>query len=248
MARSHGAKTLSICNVVDSSIARGSDAVVYNHARPEIGVASTKAFTAQLTVLLLLAFAFGRKIGTIDAEFVEKRVEELLELPGQMEKMLLEAGKIRAIAERYAHAPQVLYIARGVHFPVALEGALKLKEISYMHAEGFAAGELKHGPIALVDDGTPVIALAPQGYTFEKIMNNIEEVRARGADLVLMTNKEERSAVSRATEVIHVPHTSWYTSPILYALPLQLFAYYIADHKGTDVDQPRNLAKSVTVE
>jgi len=248
MAKESGAKTLAICNVVDSSIARGSDAVVYTHAGPEIGVASTKAFTAQLTVMLLLSFAFGRKLNTISADYVENRVAELLELPRQMRDMLNESGRIKEIAEIYARAPQVLYIARGIHYPVALEGALKLKEISYMHAEGFAAGELKHGPIALVDNGTPVIALAPLGYTYEKVMNNVEEVQARGADLILMTNEEETVAAKKAKHVIHVPLTSWYTSPILYALPLQLLAYYIADHKGTDIDQPRNLAKSVTVE
>lgn len=248
MASDRGAKALAICNVVESSVARASDAVIYTHAGPEIGVASTKAFTAQLTTLLLLAFAFGRKLNKVDAGYVEHRVNEILELPGQMKEMLETAEKIRKIAERYTDAAQVIYIARGVHFPVALEGALKLKEISYVYAEGFAAGELKHGPIALIENGTPVLALAPKGYTYEKVMSNIEEVRARGADVIALANEGDKQIASKAKDVIYIPQTSWYTSPILYALPLQLFAYYIADHKGTDVDQPRNLAKSVTVE
>ena len=165
-----------------------------------------------------------------------------------MKKLLDSAGKIKDIAQRYSDKTQFLYIARGVHFPVALEGALKLKEISYVYAEGFAAGELKHGPIALIENGTPVLAMIPKGYTYDKVMSNIEEVRARGADVIALANEGDRQIASKAKDVIYMPHTSWYTSPILYALPLQLFAYYIADHKGTDVDQPRNLAKSVTVE
>ena len=248
MARDRGAKVLAICNVVESSIARASDAVVYTHAGPEIGVASTKAFTAQLVALLLLSLAFGRKLNRIDAAYVENRVSELLELPGQMKRMLDGSEKLRKIAEKYTDASQFLYIARGVHYPVALEGALKLKEISYVYAEGFAAGELKHGPIALIDNGMPVIALAPKGYTYEKMLSNIEEVRARGADVIAMINEGDKTMASKASETILIPRASWYTSPILYALPLQLFAYYVADHKGTDVDQPRNLAKSVTVE
>jgi glucosamine--fructose-6-phosphate aminotransferase (isomerizing) len=248
MAKAAGAKVLSICNVVDSSIARASNAVLYTHAGPEIGVASTKAFTAQLIALLLLSLAFGRKLGKIDAEFVEKRVGELLELPGQMRNMLKGAEKIKKIAEDYVNSNEFIFIARGVHYPVALEGALKLKEISYLYAEGFAAGELKHGPIALVDNGTPILALAPKGYTYDKVASNIEEVRARGADVIAIVNDGDRHIAPKASAVVNIPHSSWYTSPILYALPLQLFAYYIADHKGTDVDQPRNLAKSVTVE
>jgi len=248
MAKSEGAKVLAVCNVVESSIARASDAVLYTHAGPEIGVASTKAFTAQLTVLLLMALAFGRKLGRIDADYVKKRVDEIIALPGQMQKLLDGAPKIKAIAEKYAESSQVLFIARGVHYPVALEGALKLKEISYVYAEGFAAGELKHGPIALISNGTPLIALAPKGYTYEKVMSNVEEVRARGASVIAVVNEGDKTAHSKANEVVAIPQTSWYTSPILFSLPLQLFAYYVADHKGTDVDQPRNLAKSVTVE
>jgi len=248
MAKERGAKVLGICNVVESSIARASDTVIYTHAGPEIGVASTKAFTAQMVVLLLIAFCFGRRLNKIDASYVKNRVDELLELPMQMKNMLDSAGKIRAIAEKYADARQVLFIARGVHYPVALEGALKLKEISYVYAEGFAAGELKHGPIALIENGTPVVAMAPRGYTYEKMMSNIEEVKARGADVIAIANVGDKNIQQKASDVVYIPQTSWYTSPILYALPLQLFAYYVADHKGTDVDQPRNLAKSVTVE
>jgi glucosamine--fructose-6-phosphate aminotransferase (isomerizing) len=248
MAKSRGAKVLGICNVVESAIARASHAVIYTHAGPEIGVASTKAFTAQLVVLLLLSFYFGKKLNKVDVTYVKNRVDEILSLPGQMKEMLDNADHIRKIAAKYSDAPQVLYIARGVHYPVALEGALKLKEISYMYAEGFAAGELKHGPIALVDNGTPVIALAPKGYTYEKMMSNIEEVRARGAEVIVLVNNIDRGIQAKASDIIFIPQTSWYTSPILYSLPLQLFAYYVADYKGTDVDQPRNLAKSVTVE
>lgn len=248
VAKDRGAKILSICNVVESSVARASDAVIYTHAGPEIGVASTKAFTAQLIVLLLIAFSFGRRLNKISADYVKKRVDEILSLPGQMRDMLNQSEKIRAIAEKYASATQMIYIARGVHYPVALEGALKLKEISYIYSEGFAAGELKHGPIALIENGTPVIALAPKGHTYEKVMSNIEEVKARGADVIALANNRDKQMQSKAEDVIFIPETSWYTSPILYTLPLQLFAYYVADHKGTDVDQPRNLAKSVTVE
>lgn len=248
LARDKGAKVLSICNVVDSSIARASHAAIYTHAGPEIGVASTKAFTAQMLVLLLLAFSFGKKLGKLSAEDIKKRVDEILLLPGQMKRLLSNAGKIQQIAEKYSKASHVLFIARGVHYPVALEGALKLKEISYISSEGFAAGELKHGPIALIASGTPVIAMVPRGYTYEKTMNNVEEVRARGAHVVAVANEGDRFVQTKAEDVIYVPQTSWYTNPILCALPLQLFAYYTADHKGTDVDQPRNLAKSVTVE
>ncbi len=248
MAKEKKAKSLAICNVIDSTIARNSDAVLYTHAGPEIGVASTKAFTTQLTVLLLATFVFGKRLKTIDSNYVRDRVNEILLLPGQMRELLNSRERIKNIAEQYAGNHRFLYIARGVHFPIALEGALKLKEISYIHAEGFAAGELKHGPIALIETGTPVLALAPLGYTYEKVMSNIEEVRARGANIIALAHDGDKEIGSKARHVISMPQTSWYTSPILYSLPLQLLAYYIADHNGTDVDQPRNLAKSVTVE
>ena len=247
MAKGKGAKILSICNVIESSIARASDVVLYTHAGPEIGVASTKAFSAQLIVLLLLTFYFGKKLNKLDSDYIKNRVDEILSIPGQMRNILDNADKIRSIAEKYTESQQVLYIARGVHYPLALEGALKLKEISYIYSEGFAAGELKHGPIALIESGTPVIAIIPKGYTYEKVMSNVEEVRARGANVIALANAGDKLIANKTKDVIYIPLTSWYTSPILYALPLQLFAYYVADQKGTDVDQPRNLAKSVTV-
>lgn len=248
LARSKGAKVVSICNVLDSSISRASDATLYTHAGLEIGVASTKAFTAQLVVLQMFALALGKRLKKVSSEFLRERIDELCKLPGYLRTTLAEHNKVKDIAEKYVAASQVLFIARGVHFPVALEGALKLKEISYIHAEGFAAGELKHGPIALVDYGVPVLAIAAKEDTYEKIMSNIEEVKARGGEVIALASKGDRQIAKKTSEVLRVPSVSLFVSPILYAVPLQLFAYYMADHKGTDVDQPRNLAKSVTVE
>lgn len=248
LAKSKKARVVSICNVVDSSIARASYETLYTHAGPEIGVASTKAFTAQLVVLLMFALALGARLKKISAKFVRERIDEMLKLPGHLRVVLAEHKKIRDIAEKYVSASQVLFIARGVHFPIVLEGALKLKEISYTHAEGFAAGELKHGPIALVDYGVPVVAITAKEDTYDKVMNNIEEVKARGGDVIALASKGDRQISQKVSEVLRVPPASSFISPILYTIPLQLFAYYMADHKGTDVDQPRNLAKSVTVE
>jgi glucosamine--fructose-6-phosphate aminotransferase (isomerizing) len=248
LAKSKGSKVVSICNVVDSSIPRASDATLYTRAGPEIGVASTKAFTAQLIVLLMFALDLGQRLDKVTSEFMRERIEELLRVPSQLRETLADHEKIKDIAEKYVSASQVLFIARGVHFPVALEGALKLKEISYTHAEGFAAGELKHGPIALVDYGIPILAIADKQNTYEKIMNNVEEVQARGGDVIALASKDDEQISQQVGEVLRIPSSSLYISPILYAVPLQLFAYYMADHKGTDVDQPRNLAKSVTVE
>lgn len=248
LAKSKKATVICICNVVDSSIARASAASLYTHAGPEIGVASTKAFTAQLIMLNMFALALGSRLKKIKPEFLRKRIDELLHLPAHMKQVLESHEKVKKIAEKYVSALQVLYIARGANFPVSLEGALKLKEISYMHAEGFAAGELKHGPIALVDHGVPVIALAADGDIYEKMMSNIEEVQARGGDIIALAEDDHKEIAKKVTDVIWVPKSSVFTSPILYTIPLQLFAYYMADYKGTDVDQPRNLAKSVTVE
>lgn len=248
LAKDKGARIVSICNVVDSSIPRASDATLYTRAGPEIGVASTKAFTAQLTVLLMFALSLSERLGKISKEFMAERVDELLKLSSQLRETLNDHERIKDIAEKHVSASQVLFIARGIHFPVALEGALKLKEISYTHAEGFAAGELKHGPIALVDYGIPVLAIADRQITYEKVMNNIEEVQARGGDVIALASKDDKQISQRVSEVLRIPSASSYVTPILYAVPLQLFAYYMADHKGTDVDQPRNLAKSVTVE
>jgi glucosamine--fructose-6-phosphate aminotransferase (isomerizing) len=248
LSREFGASVMAICNVVGSSITRAADATLYTHAGPEIGVASTKAFTAQLAVLYLFGLYLADRRGMLDAKVSASRVDELISLPRLMKSVLESAPSIRSIAEHVADASHVLYIGRGTNFPVALEGALKLKEISYVHAEGFAAGEMKHGPIALVDHGVPVVAVATRGATYEKVLSNIEEVRARGAEVIVLATEGDEEILKKAKECIFLPRVSCYVAPMLSALPLQLLAYYVADHKGTDVDQPRNLAKSVTVE
>jgi glucosamine--fructose-6-phosphate aminotransferase (isomerizing) len=248
MVREMGAKVLCICNVVGSSIARASHACLYTHAGPEIGVASTKAFTAQLAAMLMLALHISVREKRIDRQFLQERIDEMVMVPRQMKSILEKANCMKKIAEGALNAPHVIYIARGVNYPIALEGALKLKEISYVHAEGFAAGELKHGPIALIDHGVPVVALAPRDHTYEKVLSNIEEVRARGAKVIALTTNGDKQVAEKVSHIISMPRASWFVTPILFSVPLQLLAYYVADHKGTDVDQPRNLAKSVTVE
>ncbi|MBI2083765.1 MAG: glutamine--fructose-6-phosphate transaminase (isomerizing) [Deltaproteobacteria bacterium] len=244
LAKKGGAKIVSICNVIDSAIARASHATLYTRAGPEIGVASTKAFTTQLVMLLLLALHL-RKIRGLPS-MQKEAFQALVRLPKQMEKLL----KIdyTSLAERYGQHPNFLYFGRGVNYPIALEGALKLKEISYIHAEGYSAGEMKHGPIALIDNGMPVVVLAPRDHTYEKVLSNIEEVRARGADVIALATQGDQQIAEKCRDVISIPKAPWYITPILMSVPLQLLAYHIADHKGTDVDQPRNLAKSVTVE
>ena len=248
MSRGHGAKVLAICNVVGSSITRAADATLYTHAGPEIGVASTKAFTAQLGALYLVALGLAGRTRRCEPAALRQHVEELLHLPRFLQQVLEGAPAIKRIAEELADASHVLFIGRGANFPVALEGALKLKEISYMHAEGFAAGELKHGPIALIDHGVPVVAIAPRDELRGKVLSNIEEVRARGACIVSVGTQGDSQLADLSRHFIGLPEASWFLSPVLVAVPLQLLAYYVADHKGTDVDQPRNLAKSVTVE
>lgn len=248
MVRERGLKTLSICNVVGSSITRATDATLYTHAGPEIGVASTKAFTTQLVTLLLAALDIGARVGKIDEDVVSRIIADIVLLPRQMKDLFGKAKHIQAIAEQMADANHALYIGRGIHYPIALEGALKLKEISYLHAEGFAAGELKHGPIALVDHGVPVVAIALRDAVYEKMCSNIEEVKARGAHVIALATEGDEEIKNLASDVIVIPETSWHVSSVLSSIPLQLLAYYVADHKGTDVDQPRNLAKSVTVE
>jgi glucosamine--fructose-6-phosphate aminotransferase (isomerizing) len=248
MARDHGARALAICNVVGSSITRAADATIYTHAGPEIGVASTKAFTAQLIALYLFALELGAKRGHLDREMLSRHIAGLLHVPDLLQSLLARAADFKVVAEAMADASHVLYIGRGAEFPVALEGALKFKEISYIHAEGFAAGELKHGPIALIDHGTPVVAIAIRDSLYEKTLSNIEEVRARGAYLVSVITEGDEELAGRSDASIVIPKASWCVAPILVTLPLQLLAYYAADYKGTDVDQPRNLAKSVTVE
>ena len=243
-----GAHTLAICNVVDSSLARESDGIFYTHAGPEIGVASTKAFTTQLVALFLLALYLARTREVIGQKEVKGLLEDLLKIPHQVQEVLDLNPEIEALSKRYMNARDFLYLGRGVNYPIALEGALKLKEISYVHAEGYPAGEMKHGPIALIDEEMPVVVLAPQSKTYEKILSNVEEVRAREGRIIALANPSNKEVASKARDVLFIPETHHLLTPILLTVPLQLLAYNIAVLKGTDVDQPRNLAKSVTVE
>ncbi len=243
-----GAKTLAIVNAVGSSIAREADAVLYTHAGPEIGVASTKAFTTQLVALYLIALFLASRAGTITRDQVRRRLQELLKLPTWVKEVLDLDQQIRETARRYMEARNFLYLGRGLHYPIALEGALKLKEISYIHAEGYAAGEMKHGPIALIDREMPVVVLATRSPVLEKVRGNIEEVTARGGRIIALTEADNYQVQERVESVIPVPQTPLDLSPTVLVTPLQLLAYHIADLRGTDVDQPRNLAKSVTVE
>ncbi|OGP98559.1 MAG: glutamine--fructose-6-phosphate transaminase (isomerizing) [Deltaproteobacteria bacterium RBG_19FT_COMBO_52_11] len=243
-----GAHTLAICNVVDSSLARESTGIFYTHAGPEIGVASTKTFTCQLVGLFLLALNLARTKEAIGQKEAKGLLEVLLKIPHQVQEMLDLNPQIEVLSKRYMNARDFLYLGRGVNYPIALEGALKLKEISYIHAEGYPAGEMKHGPIALIDEEMPVVVLAPAGRILEKILNNIEEVRARGGKIIALINPANQDIASKADDVLLIPETHPLLMPILLNVPLQLLAYNIAVLKGTDVDQPRNLAKSVTVE
>ena len=246
-----GHRSLAICNVVGSSIAREADGGVYLHAGPEVGVASTKAFTSQVTVLALLALYFGRTRHLSSLQGA-KMIEELHALPDAVAKALRCNDAVRAIAEKYQFATNMLFMGRQYMYPVALEGALKLKEISYVHAEGYPAAEMKHGPIALVDPQTPSIFLTPRGSVFDKVMSNLEEVKARGGPVIAVASEGDPRAAdyvsARADEVIFVPDVPEYLQPVVTAVPLQLFAYHMALLRGCDVDKPRNLAKSVTVE
>ncbi len=246
-ANALGATTLGIVNVVGSSIARATTAGVYIHAGPEIGVASTKSFTSQVTVLALLNLKLARLMGLPEAKGREI-VDALKKLPEQVEQVLQKADKIQEIAHHYAQAANFLYLGRGVNFPVALEGALKLKEISYIHAEGYPAAEMKHGPIALIDDSMPVVFIAPQDKTYEKILSNIQEVKARGGKVIALATEGDKQITDLADHVIYVPAAMMFAAPVINVIPLQLLAYYIAVERGCNVDQPRNLAKSVTVE
>jgi glutamine---fructose-6-phosphate transaminase (isomerizing) len=246
-----GATTFAVCNVIESSIAREcgtSGGVMYTHAGPEIGVASTKAFTTQLVALYLLAIHLGRERGTLGKEKAQELLTHLREVPQQIEGVLSREAAMIAIARRYAKARDFLYLGRGPNYPIALEGALKLKEISYIHAEGYSAGEMKHGPIALIDEKLPVVAIATQGPLYEKTVSNLEEVRAREGKLIIVATEGDSKIASIADDVFLVPKNDPLIDPILTVIPLQLLAYHIADLNGTDVDQPRNLAKSVTVE
>jgi glutamine---fructose-6-phosphate transaminase (isomerizing) len=243
-----GAKSLAIVNAVGSSIAREADAVLYTHAGPEIGVASTKAFTTQLVALYLIALFLAQQLGRLNRDDIRHRLTEMLKLPTWVQETLDLDQEIRETGRRYMNAHNFLYLGRGIHYPIALEGALKLKEISYIHAEGYAAGEMKHGPIALIDENMPVLVLASRSPVLEKVQGNIEEVAARGGRLIALTEADNLQVRERVESVITVPAVPLALSPIVLVTPLQLLAYHIADLRGTDVDQPRNLAKSVTVE
>ncbi|NOY86076.1 MAG: glutamine--fructose-6-phosphate transaminase (isomerizing) [Deltaproteobacteria bacterium] len=246
--RDKGATTLSICNVVGSMITRETDGVIYTHAGPEIGVASTKAFTTQLACLVLLAMYLGRRRGVMEREHAQLIMDQLMAIPGQVEQVLDQVKIVEDIAEKFYRYSNFLFLGRGVHYPIALEGALKLKEISYIHAEGYPAGEMKHGPIALIDENMPVVFLAPRDSVYEKILGNLEEVKARGGIVIAVADHNDKALLDTADHLITLPHTDPILTPILSTIPLQLFAYHVAVLRGTDVDQPRNLAKSVTVE
>jgi glucosamine--fructose-6-phosphate aminotransferase (isomerizing) len=248
IARAKRAKILSICNVIDSSIARKSDGVLYTHAGPEISVASTKAFTTQLTALYLLAIALGRLNGRLKSNDARRLLRDLMSLPSWIEKTLELENDVKDLARDLMHSRDFLYLGRGINYPIALEGALKLKEISYIHAEGYPAGEMKHGPIALIDEKMPVIVLAPRDRYFQKTVSNLKEVESRGGKVVVLTDDPKTGTEITAHRTLTLPKASHYLTPIVMTVPLQLLAYYIAVHRGTDVDQPRNLAKSVTVE
>jgi glutamine---fructose-6-phosphate transaminase (isomerizing) len=238
-----------VVNVPESSMARESDASVLTVAGPEIGVASTKAFTAQLAVLACLAIGMGRARGHVSAVDEARLTQALLEIPENAARVLEKDAQIRELAVEVAKARDVLFLGRNTLFPIAMEGALKLKEISYIHAEGYAAGEMKHGPIALIDSAVPVISLCPSGPLFEKTLSNLQEAAARGGRVMAFTDAKGAGPLARFAEaVIELPQVGAFAQPILNAIPVQLLAYHVAVLKGTDVDQPRNLAKSVTVE
>jgi glucosamine--fructose-6-phosphate aminotransferase (isomerizing) len=242
-----GHPTLGICNVVGSTIAQEADGGIYLRAGPEVGVASTKAFTAQCTVLTMLALYFGR-LRHLSFPAGLRIIEQLGELPGHVRQTLACAEEVRRIAEKYAGCNNFLYLGRQFNFPTALEGALKLKEISYIHAEGYPAAEMKHGPIALVDRATPSVFLMPQGHLYDKVLANVEEIKARGGPVIAVVARGDRQLDGLADDVIEVPAVEEFLQPVIAVIPLQLLAYYIAVARGCDVDKPRNLAKSVTVE
>lgn len=248
MAKEKGATILGICNVVGSSIARETDGGVYTHAGVEIGVASTKAFTAQVTVLTLLALKLAKERGQLSAGLYLDLINELTLIPEKLKTILVSHPHIKEVAAKYKDAINALYLGRGYLFPVALEGALKLKEISYMHAEGYAAGEMKHGPIALVDDNLPVIVVAAKDHYYEKIVSNIQEVKARKGNIIAVVTEGDTGLKNMVNDLFEIPKSHPAVTPLLAIIPLQLFSYYIAVMRGCDVDQPRNLAKSVTVE
>jgi glucosamine--fructose-6-phosphate aminotransferase (isomerizing) len=248
LAKSKGATILGICNVVGSSIARITDAGSYTHAGPEIGVASTKAFTAQVTVLTLMALSLAKKKGTISESKFRQLLAELEAIPDKVKRVLETDADIEKISAIYKDAANALYLGRGSSFPVALEGALKLKEISYIHAEGYPAAEMKHGPIALIDENMPIIVIATQGTSYEKVVSNIQEVKARKGKVIAIVTEGDEQVRNMADHIIEIPEVDEFLVPLLATIPLQLLSYHIAVMRGCNVDQPRNLAKSVTVE
>jgi len=248
LAKEAGALVLGICNVVGSSIPRETDGGVYTHAGPEIGVASTKAFTAQVTVLAMMAILIGRKRNILSEELYHHYIDELTKIPGKIEKILAQAGDTQKLAAMFKDVNNFLYLGRGYLFPVALEGALKLKEISYIHAEGYPAAEMKHGPIALIDHNMPVVVLAIKDHSYDKIVSNIQEVKARNGKVIVVVTEGDTTIRRLANHIIEIPEADPVFSPLLAVIPLQLMSYYIAVMRGCNVDQPRNLAKSVTVE
>jgi glucosamine--fructose-6-phosphate aminotransferase (isomerizing) len=254
-AKQKGSKTLAICNVVGAMIAREAAGTVYTHAGPEIGVASTKAFTAQLTALFLLALYLGEVRGTTTREQAKHYIDELLKIPGKLESLLSHDHNVEDLARQYSKSQDFLFLGRGIHYPIAMEGALKLKEISYIHAEGLPAGEMKHGPNALIDENLPVVIVATYDpndpnsvLRYEKTMSNVKEVKAREGQVIAVAVEGDHEIKEHVDHVIYVPHAPELLLPILEVVPLQLLAYHIAVRRGCDVDQPRNLAKSVTVE
>jgi glucosamine--fructose-6-phosphate aminotransferase (isomerizing) len=248
-ARAAGATVLAIANVLESAIPRAAHGALYTHAGPEIGVASTKCFTTQMVAFLMLAVYLGRRRGTLDEVRAREILQALVEVPSEMRRTLESKDAVAEVARKYHHAEHMLFLGRGLSYPLALEGALKLKEISYAHAEGYAAGEMKHGPIALIDENMPVVVIMPKDRHFEKTLANVQEVRARDGQVIAITTEDASHEVRDvAQHVLHVSAAPEIVQPLLTILPLQLLAYYCADFKGTDVDQPRNLAKVVTVE
>jgi glucosamine--fructose-6-phosphate aminotransferase (isomerizing) len=248
LAKEQGAHVFGICNVVGSSIARETDSGAYTHAGPEIGVASTKAFTAQLTVLTLIAMHVGQRNKQLSSKRFSRLLVELNSIPEKVEQLLKQDKAIKRIAKKFQHSENALYLGRGVNFPVALEGALKLKEISYIHAEGYPSAEMKHGPIALIDEEMPVFFVATSDDVYEKVISNVQEVKARGGRLVALVTSGNRDLKSLAEFVIEIPKCDQALAPLLTTIPLQLLSYHIAVLRECNVDQPRNLAKSVTVE
>jgi glucosamine--fructose-6-phosphate aminotransferase (isomerizing) len=248
LAKSKNCQTLAVCNVVDSSISRETNHVVYTHCGVEIGVASTKAFTGQLTALYILALDFASKRESLLQEDIKKYLQELWEVPVKIGELLKNAQEINKIAKLFDRKKDFLYLGRHINYPIALEGALKLKEISYIHAEGYAAGEMKHGPIALIDEAIPVVVIATDSIVYAKIVSNIEEAKARGATIIAIASSNNNELSAKSDYVIYVPKTDEFVSSLISIVPLQLLAYYISVNLGCDVDQPRNLAKSVTVE